>query len=649
MNLREKTPIFTLGEVIQFLKCRSRRYVCLCMLFVAGGGLPAWSYAEAISDVRVLIDVSGSMKKNDPANLRTPAVKMLVGLMPENTRSGIWTFGRYVNMQVKLGQVNKQWKQQAMLEAERIHSRGLFTNIEDALKAASADWQQPDPRYDRHIILLTDGMVDIAKDARLNEQSRQRILDDILPRLETADATIHSIALSENTDETLLSTLSGATKGSFVQTNDAEQLQKVFFRLFEKSVKPDTLPLEDNKFTVDKHVSDITVLVFLAEDSPPTQLTLPDGQSWSKEKHPDNVSWHHDKGYDLITVKAPADGEWTLQARVDPDNRVMVVTNIRLKVDKLPNTIILGEHFDIRARLLENGKTITNKDLLARTEFEVKQIDQQDKVHSAGLQDSGEPPDVIKGDGIYSTRMDSIESAGDYELSIRAKSLTFKRAIRHSLQVYDSPATLEITQQAKDKPFVLKIRPHSGLIRPESVSMQYRLDNGEPAVIKQLDNETWSVEIPAAYANKTFNLTLAGTRYSDEPVKMDFEQVVAVTDKAQSVALKIKPRSNVASMDTSVDLAQAEATAPVSPSDEQAEPDAAAEQEDEHGFSWWIVLSLVAVVNALLLTGLWLGFRKWRKNARSQMDAAEAGLGDMSAEMPSEPELQPDAKTESQE
>jgi hypothetical protein len=28
---------------------------------------------EPVSDVRILIDVSGSMKKNDPENLRTPA------------------------------------------------------------------------------------------------------------------------------------------------------------------------------------------------------------------------------------------------------------------------------------------------------------------------------------------------------------------------------------------------------------------------------------------------------------------------------------------------------------------------------------------------------------------------------------------------
>jgi len=46
------------------------------------------------NDVRVLIDVSGSMKQNDPHKLRAPALRLLVGLLPEGSESGIWTFGQ---------------------------------------------------------------------------------------------------------------------------------------------------------------------------------------------------------------------------------------------------------------------------------------------------------------------------------------------------------------------------------------------------------------------------------------------------------------------------------------------------------------------------------------------------------------------------
>lgn len=584
--------------------------------------LASHSLAEPANDVRIVIDVSGSMKTNDPQNLRAPAVRMLAGLMPAGARSGIWTFGQYVNMQVKLGQVDAAWKKLAMAEASKIHSRGLYTNIEEALKSATSDWQKPDPGFKRHLILLTDGMVDIDKDPRLNEQSQRRLLHEVMPRIEAADATIHTIALSKNADAQLLNALSGATKGAFEQVDSADQLQRIFLKLFEKSVSPDSLPIEDNKFSVDKHVSDITVLLFLAKDSPPTSLTSPSGQKWSEKSHPETVSWHHEASYDLITVKGPEAGEWSLQANVDPDNRVMVVTNLRLSVDKLPNTLMLGDRFDVRSRLLEDGKTVSNSNLLSKTQFEVKQIDQEDHVISTPLNDNGEAPDVIKGDGIFSAKIKEADKAGSYEITVRANSLTFVRAMRHSLQVYDSPANILITQEAHDKPFIVTISPHAGLIRPESVSMQMTLPNEEPQIIKQVDDLKWAVEVPASYANQTFTLTLAGNRYTDEPIKMQFEQLLAVTDKPQSLAMKISPAQVP-------HAAQTPAPAEHEPAVEEKAADAEhadSPEAEAEGFNWALVLILVVVVNLSVIIGGWFAYRTWRKRQTAKDDAVTAEL-----------------------
>src|SRR5690606_40548020 len=46
--------------------------------------------AELPADVRILVDISGSMKETDPANLRIPAVNLLVELLPEASQAGIW-------------------------------------------------------------------------------------------------------------------------------------------------------------------------------------------------------------------------------------------------------------------------------------------------------------------------------------------------------------------------------------------------------------------------------------------------------------------------------------------------------------------------------------------------------------------------------
>ena len=80
--------------------------------------------------------------------------------------------------------VDGEWKKRALKALDRIHSRGQFTNIESALAAASADWQiAPVDGGERHIILLTDGMVDVAKQAELSTESRGRILNQQLARI----------------------------------------------------------------------------------------------------------------------------------------------------------------------------------------------------------------------------------------------------------------------------------------------------------------------------------------------------------------------------------------------------------------------------------------------------------------------------------
>ena len=125
---------------------------------------------EKVSDVRVLIDMSGSMKKNDPNNLRVPALRLITQLMPEGQQSGVWSFGQYVNMLVKQGKVDAAWKDNAYKVAKGINSAGLFTNIAAALEKSTWDWKEPDDKANRSIILLTDGVVDISKDADKNSE-----------------------------------------------------------------------------------------------------------------------------------------------------------------------------------------------------------------------------------------------------------------------------------------------------------------------------------------------------------------------------------------------------------------------------------------------------------------------------------------------
>jgi uncharacterized protein with von Willebrand factor type A (vWA) domain len=132
------------------------------------------------NDVRIFIDVSGSMQQNDINNLRVPALELLINLLANGTQAGVWLFAEQTYPLVPLATVNSQWKKTALTKINHIHSRGLLTDIETALHVATVGWEKPASSVQRVLILLTDGVVDVsARNFMQSAESRERILSEL--------------------------------------------------------------------------------------------------------------------------------------------------------------------------------------------------------------------------------------------------------------------------------------------------------------------------------------------------------------------------------------------------------------------------------------------------------------------------------------
>jgi uncharacterized protein (TIGR03503 family) len=481
--------------------CREKRQLrmMLILLLLFAAALPA---AEERADVRVLIDVSGSMKQNDPQNLRRPALRLLVGLLPPETRAGVWTFGQYVNMQIPLGEVDRAWKDKARKRSESIGSPGQFTNIEDALKRATEDWSGAPHGFARSVILLTDGMVDISRNKAKNQASRQRILQNLLPQLKSTGATIHTIALSKNADHMLMRQLAESTGGWFEQVENADQLQKVFLRIFEKVGKPDSVPLKDNRFTIDNSITEATVLVFHKPDAQPTEVIPPDGKAFSASNVPSNVQWHRDQGYDMLTVSDPAAGAWRIRAEADPDNRVMVVTDLKMRTSDLPNRLLQGQVLPFEVSFTDHGKLIRKREFLHVVEVSATQQDGQGAHEPRPLLDDGSEGDAIADDGHFSMRFGGEAlQRGVGELVINAKGATFVREKRLTFEVVP-PVKLQVSPREGSELLDLGLSADKTLIDPLTLQAKAWLEDtsGErsPLELKGGGTESYKGEIDLA-------------------------------------------------------------------------------------------------------------------------------------------------------
>ncbi len=447
---------------------------------------------EKVSDVRVLIDMSGSMKKNDPYNLRVPALRLITQLIPDGQRSGVWTFGQYVNMMVKQGEVDGAWKDKAYKLAKGINSRGLFTNIESVLEKSTWDWNTPDDKTNRSIILLTDGVVDISKDAGKNADSRRRILKDILPRLKKAGVTVHTIALSDDADKAFLRQLSSSTEGWNEIAKDTSRLERIFLKMFEKAVPVETLPMSGNKILVDDSIKELTLLVFRKEGAQTTALLSPRGEAFNRYTKQKGLRWRHEERYDLITIDKPMVGEWTVDAELDPDNRVMVVTDLKVRASRLPNMMLTEDEASFYVELAEKGKTIRKPEFLDFVNVSLERSSHGEYQKTIPVTDDGTGQDKHANDGRFSTRLGGQLTAGEYVYDMQIDGMTFKRSKKSTVRVVDKPIAVTIKEEKAGNPaqYSLTLIPFSELVNPDSLVLD--------ATVEKQGGAARSISIPRA-------------------------------------------------------------------------------------------------------------------------------------------------------
>ena len=465
------------------------RFITLVLTLVVSGNLYG---VDKIDDIRVVIDVSGSMKKTDPANLRVVAMKLLNGIIPSGAKAGVWTFGKYVNMTVKWGTVDNKWRKLADIGAEEIHSNAALTNIESALARSTKGWDKPDPGTRRSLILLTDGKVDVSKDDAKNAKSRQNILDKSVQRLQQSRVNIQAIALSKNADVVLLKRLALETSGSFEIAEKAEDLQRIFFKMFERATEPDTISLNGNQFKIDSSIKKLTLLIFRKSGSPTTRVYPPEGTSFS-EKRPGNAIWRSDDAYDLITIKNPQQGLWHIEADVDPDNRLMVVTGLKLEVADIPPYITPVQPININAALFNKGSQIKKNSFLRFVDFELIHTSAEGIETKTPLTHSKEREKK----GQYQHGFVNGLEEGKHSILVTVDSRTFNRSKRIDIDV-QWPAKVSIQPTESPGIYDLSIQAREEYLKPESlkptVSLQSPDALNNPLELVATDN-IWRARI----------------------------------------------------------------------------------------------------------------------------------------------------------
>ena len=550
---------------------------------------PAMSQALSNQmDIRVLIDVSGSMKKTDPSNLRIPALQVLSQLLPEGSKAGIWEFANRPTVIVPHGVVNAQWQQQATLAAKNVSSKGQFTDIGAALKAASFNAQDQLQGRQLHVILLTDGMVDVSKEVAKNKRARTALLGPILQAYVDAGARVHTVGLSHKADKATLSAIAQATDGSFEVALNADQLLEIFLRALDNTVITQQVPVQvtEQSFLVQQGVESMTIVV---EKNGDEAVKFKDGKQriFGRQQTLINQQWQSSLTHDVVRVQNPTPGTWALISDTAILKRVNVVGQLQILLQQSHQNIKVGQRSYIDVQLANERGDLLSVEQLQGFKLNVTLDDGNTEVFKR-QQD-------FLADTKTRMQLPMLNEPGMYNLTISVVNGQLMRTINRSLRVHPLVAIAanpENPPVMADDSAATELEVEVMLVSNETASSKLQTlmqDNTTNELVIAASDAAPS----AAEATVTMSSEPAASRIAN--MVNQLKAKVAFGGKTTPEAVAVVPEKTL------------EANTNSSTSDTPAGQDATRP-------SYWIWLAVGAAVLVLLL--LWVILRRSSKLAR---------------------------------
>ena len=250
---------------------------------------------------------------------------------------------------------------------------------------------------------------------------------------------------------------------------------------------PSDIPLLDNRFRIDYGVKEITFIVTRKPGTPSVILVRPDGSKLYVGKvTPPDVGWLALKDQDLITIRDPMPGPWQAIGEVEPDNRVRLLSNIRLETDQLPTQLYQGERVKLKSWLLiddappKAGYYLTDLGMTVRLQRfnDAKQEGEPIVDEVLGhYRDDGKGLDEVPGDGIMTAEAVLDVAAGKYRAMYSTGNQVFSRARYQDVLIYPLPVSYTLAPPSQEFGAKLSFLIDADELDPASVVIEGKATN----------------------------------------------------------------------------------------------------------------------------------------------------------------------------
>lgn len=244
------------------------------------------------------------------------------------------------------------------------------------------------------------------------------------------------------------------------------------------------IPYFDNRFRIDANIEEITLLFYRKSGTPPIILVRPDGSKLKVNNLPkEKVSWYDDRTFDMIKIKQPMPGPWQAIGAIEPDSRIMIVSEVRIEVEPLPEVLLSGETLKITGQLFNGDNAITTPDFRDVVQLDVDFYSTNNSAYDnfgskpvqlTSFRDDGYDLDEYAGDSIFTGEFELNFAPGEWVPIYYVNLPMAKRELRQKpVIVRHNPISIHVDAKEVDgKPHLATFSISAEYVDPSSLIFQ---------------------------------------------------------------------------------------------------------------------------------------------------------------------------------
>jgi uncharacterized protein (TIGR03503 family) len=234
-----------------------------------------------------------------------------------------------------------------------------------------------------------------------------------------------------------------------------------------------SITLLNNRFRIDHDVEEVTLVFFRKFGAQPIVLVRPDGRKLylDNDSIDDSYRWFESDSYDMIELTNPMPGPWQALGEVLPGSRVMVIADLTLQADPIPNPVFSGETIKQTAVLRNADQEINYREfkdiVVLSIDFMSTNIPEYENFglgtkNISRFKDNGLGLDEVPGDGIFTGQFNLQVAYGEWQPVFNIRTPLFSRELMtDKVLLLPPPVTLSYIEDETGEGF------HRVIIEPD--------------------------------------------------------------------------------------------------------------------------------------------------------------------------------------